>query len=131
MTRKPHSTKRFRGSCPAEHHLLTASDRHAWAIQVTGYALGELVRLTPHIMDDYRDNRPAEFLNLAPPCLVPEHFIPPDMPVDAFVFSRHTKVGPREVDTSHLAVAAIDRVLELRKRQPVVDHDESSLAFHG
>jgi hypothetical protein len=53
------------------------------------------------------------------------------MPVDAFVFSRHSNIRPREVDAPQLAVAAMDRVLELWNRQPMVDHYESSRAFHG
>src|ERR1700751_5520721 len=82
-------------------------------------------------MHDNRDDRPTNFLDLAPPCLVAKHLFPSHMPVDAFVLSCHAYVGPREVDAPQLAVAAMDRVLELRKWQPMVDHDESSLAFHG
>jgi hypothetical protein len=78
-----------------------------------------------------RDHDPTELLNSSESLFVPEHFVAPDVPFDTLVFSGHPGVGPCEVDSPALTVAAMDFVLQFGQGQTVIDHYEASFAFHG
>lgn len=104
---------------------------HTRAVEVAGDAGRQAAGFASDIVDDNRDNRPPELLELGPACLVAQHLRRSRVPLDAFVFGRETHVGPGEVDSPHFTTVAVYRVLKFGQRQPVVDHDEPSLALHG
>ncbi len=94
-------------------------------------SLHETAGLASDVIDDNRDDRPPEVLDLGPAGLVPQHFHSSGVPVDAVVFGGQAQVGPGEVHSPQLAIGTVDQILQLRTRQPAINHDQPGLTFHG
>lgn len=98
--------------------------------QMGGDSIGEAVGFESDVMHDDGNHRPPKFLDFAQPLFVAEHLGAPCVPVDALVFGGQTCRWPCEVDAPQLAAAAMDWILELRRRQCVVDHHEPCFTLH-
>ena len=84
----------------------------------------------PHILEDDRDDYPANIHQRRLTRAVSAHGLGAAVPVESLVLDRHPLIRPCEVHTPYFPVSVDDLVLQLRNREAAVDHRQPSLALH-
>ena len=94
------------------------------------YALAQTRRVATHVVHHDGDDDPPNILHTGKALLVPQHFRATRMPIHAFVLGRHPDLRPGVIHPPAFPVTTADQMLQFGARQAVVNHDQSSLAFH-